>query len=75
MLLYQCLNIFDNFLFCKILILDRRGDSDEKDSSLDSGTETRHYSEMHRETKITSKQVSNNKELWFVIVVVGLLCR
>ncbi|KAK4878078.1 hypothetical protein RN001_010584 [Aquatica leii] len=31
---------------------DRRGDSDEKDSSLDSGTDTKHYS------KVTSKQVT-----------------
>ncbi|XP_025834885.1 WD repeat-containing protein 62 isoform X3 [Agrilus planipennis] len=34
---------------------ERRVDSDEKDSSLDSGTETRHYSELHRERNI-SKQ-------------------
>lgn len=37
--------------------IDKRGDSDDKDSSLDSGTETRHYSEMIRESKIISKLV------------------
>ncbi|KAK5638850.1 hypothetical protein RI129_013145 [Pyrocoelia pectoralis] len=39
---------------------DRRGDSDEKDSSLDSGTETRQSLELHRDTKISTKQVIVN---------------
>jgi hypothetical protein len=37
---------------------EKRLDSDgSKDSSIDSGTELRHYGDFHRETAITTKQV------------------
>ncbi|XP_031332031.1 uncharacterized protein LOC116162536 isoform X2 [Photinus pyralis] len=39
--------------------IDRRGDSD-KDSSLDSGTETKQSLELIRDSKITTKQVTIN---------------
>jgi hypothetical protein len=40
---------------------EKRLDSDgSKDSSIDSGTELRHYADFRRETAITSKQVSSD---------------
>ncbi|XP_046980960.1 mitogen-activated protein kinase-binding protein 1 isoform X1 [Schistocerca americana] len=44
-------------------VVDKRGDSDggSKDSSIDSGTELRQYSDFKRETMIISKQITTSK--------------
>lgn len=44
--------------FSHIFFLEKRADSDgSKDSSIDSGTEIRHYSEFRRETMLINKKV------------------
>lgn len=71
----MCTNTPFFLLLSKLFSLlspEKRLDSDgSKDSSIDSGTEVRHYTDFRRETMIISKQVLSHSLLKYKIV--GLL--